>query len=218
MRSIDLNVDVAEGFLFDQELLGLATSANICCGEHAGSWELTCETVELCRTLGVRLGCHPGYPDRASMGRNPISDLPPEWGDNLFEQVRRFVDLRGCEYVKPHGAWYNHIVGGHPEAVSILERIEEAFQLPVMILPVVHRPRQIREGFGDRGYAPDGTLLPRSSKGALLQHPTEIAQQALQLADHVDSICVHGDGPNPVTSLRAIREASQRASIEVSAW
>ena len=65
-RKVDLNVDIGEGFPFDAELLRFATSANVCCGAHAGSLKLTEETVALCRRNNVRIGAHPGYPDRAT--------------------------------------------------------------------------------------------------------------------------------------------------------
>ena len=76
-RKIDLNVDIGEGFPHDRELLAFASSANVCCGTHAGSRELTIETVELCREHGLRVGAHPGYPDRASMGRQSIEVVKP---------------------------------------------------------------------------------------------------------------------------------------------
>ncbi len=34
--AIDLNADLGEGFPNDRVLLGLVTSASICCGAHAG--------------------------------------------------------------------------------------------------------------------------------------------------------------------------------------
>ena len=37
MKAIDLNADLGEGAGHDAELLQLVTSANICCGFHAGS-------------------------------------------------------------------------------------------------------------------------------------------------------------------------------------
>lgn len=107
-RQIDLNVDIGEGFPFDLALLEFASSANVCCGEHAGSWDLTLETVARCREAGVRVGAHPGYPDRASMGRRSMpSECVRDWLQSIHAQIERFA--RECEpsYVKPHGALYN---------------------------------------------------------------------------------------------------------------
>lgn len=107
-RSIDLNVDLGEGFPFDAELLRYATSANICCGAHAGSFDLSLETVEICRLHQVRIGAHPGYPDRGSMGRKPMAaDETREYLNSIFEQTKRFVQAASPAYIKPHGAFYN---------------------------------------------------------------------------------------------------------------
>ncbi len=107
-RRIDLNVDVGEGFAFDRDLLDLATSANVCAGGHAGSEALTMDTVELCRSRNVRVGVHPGYPDRATMGRRSMRvEEHHEFLGSVFHQVKRFVGLARPSYLKPHGAFYN---------------------------------------------------------------------------------------------------------------
>ena len=106
MKNIDLNVDIGEGFPHDAELLRYATSANICCGGHAGSLALARETVELCKANSVRFGVHPGYPDRESMGRRSAEpDEQRRYFDSILMQVRSFPE--GASYVKPHGALYN---------------------------------------------------------------------------------------------------------------
>lgn len=108
MKSIDLNVDIGEGFAHDSELLSFATSANVCCGIHAGSPELTAFTVDLCRAKGIRVGAHPGYPDRPSMGRRPIDvEHQRAWLDSVLMQIKEFCTLYPTAYIKPHGAFYN---------------------------------------------------------------------------------------------------------------
>jgi UPF0271 protein len=105
---IDLNVDIGEGFPFDEQLLDYASSANICCGAHAGSLALTEATIELCRSKNVRIGVHPGYPDRASMGRRDMEvSEHSEYLRSLFDQVTQFLGLCRPAYLKPHGAFYN---------------------------------------------------------------------------------------------------------------
>ena len=131
----DLNVDIGEGFAQDEALLRYASSANVCCGEHAGSWELTLTTIQMCLEHGIRIGCHPGYPDRPNMGRLGPDVIPAEWFDSLFRQVEQFCSVVDCTYVKPHGAWYNQIVAGHKGACQILGEIQNQFGLPVMMVP-----------------------------------------------------------------------------------
>src|SRR5436305_4254792 len=106
-RRVDLNVDIGEGFPYDEALLAFATSANVCCGEHAGSWELTCETVELCKRKGTRIGCHPGFPDRAHFGRRvPARSEGDEYLSSIKLQVEHFLSRCQAAYLKPHGAFY----------------------------------------------------------------------------------------------------------------
>ena len=108
MKSIDLNVDLGEGFPFDEDLMQFATSANVCCGEHAGSRLETERTVRLLESKGLRIGAHPGYPDRPSAGRIP---MPPEaqrqYLESVFRQLQWFSTLTNVAYVKPHGAFYH---------------------------------------------------------------------------------------------------------------
>jgi UPF0271 protein len=107
-RTIDLNVDIGEGFAFDTELLRFASSANVGCGVHAGSPELTRETVELCQRHRVRIGVHPGYPDREGMGRRSLqAGQERVYLKSLFDQVNWFVEVVRPAYLKPHGAFYN---------------------------------------------------------------------------------------------------------------
>ncbi|HWA82270.1 MAG TPA: 5-oxoprolinase subunit PxpA [Fimbriimonadaceae bacterium] len=107
-RRIDLNVDIGEGYPHDEALLEFATSANVCCGEHAGSWDLTRTTIDLCRAKGARIGAHPGYPDRASMGRRAMEvDEHSTFLTSIFDQVERFEKVIRPAYLKPHGAFYN---------------------------------------------------------------------------------------------------------------
>ena len=53
----------------------------------------------------------------------------------------------------------------------------------------------IAEGFIDRGYRDDGTLVPRTEPGALITDPAAAAEQAVPLVPSVDSLCVHSDSP-----------------------
>ena len=204
MKKIDLNVDIGEGFSFDSELLDFASSANVCCGEHAGNWDLTCATVEMCLARGVRVGIHPGYPDRATMGRKSISaEDVDEYQASILRQVRRFYDAFLPSYIKPHGAFYNDAIF-IPEALEMLSEVMQIVKLPVMglartpveALAVLTHCGFMREGFADRAYKPDGTLVPRGTPGAVFDDPNKVREQVIRIAPLVDTICLHGDNPD----------------------
>lgn len=239
MKKVDLNVDIGEGFPHDAALLEFATSANICCGEHAGSWELTLQTIELCKDKGTRIGCHPGFPDRESFGRRvPKENEIDAYLISVGEQVDRFVKETTASYIKPHGAFYNVLASrGFPNefAPSIygacggaLIHILMLTGLPPMLLlgsrdgavveeriaPLWHT-KPIYEGFADRRYRADGTLTPRSEPDAVLRDPEEIRAQVMSLAPKVDSICLHGDTPNCLEFAELVRRTLLDAGYEV---
>jgi 5-oxoprolinase (ATP-hydrolysing) subunit A len=247
---VDLNVDIGEGFGHDEALLDFATSANVCCGEHAGSWELTQQTIELCKSKGIRVGAHPGYPDRASMGRREMDVAEHSiFLKSIFEQVARFAGVLRPEYIKPHGAFYNQTaqilpatwvptddrwraliledpigqaIGAIPGAGSLgmLLRVHRA---PLMGLAgtaheeIAKRAEVFlfREGFADRGYRLDGTLVPRSEAGALLEDPALVKEQVLRIAPLVDSICLHGDTPDALSFAELVSKTLKDAGFEV---
>lgn len=224
MKQIDLNADVGEGMPTDEALLGLVTSANICCGAYAGSLEVTAATIRLCNQLGVRIGAHPGFPDRASMGRKaPADGMAEAFAQSLLEQAHDFLELCRPAYWKPHGALYSLMAAGDPWA-DRAAALAGAFAVPLMMLPagIERLPHLasfgfIREGFADRAYASDGTLLPRSGPGAVLSNVGDVRANALQLAPRVDSICIHGDTPNCVQMAGEVRSALLAAGYELGA-
>jgi UPF0271 protein len=77
--------------------------------------------------------------------------------------------------------------------------------------------RAVAEGFADRGYTPDGTLVPRGEPGAVLDAEAA-AQQAVAIAGRVESICLHGDSPDAVAVARAVAAALRAADIELRAF
>jgi UPF0271 protein len=227
VKRIDLNADLGEGAPNDGALLEWVTSANVGCGEHAGSWELTQQTVARCKELGVRIGAHPGYPDRKGLGRvSPSARQRKAWLASVREQTLRFVEAFEPAYLKPHGALYNDAAKGEVWAIEALMALLVESGLPLMGLaesgpdgPVHAAIAQLAgvpflpEGFVDRGYDARGFLLPRGTPGALLKSPETASAQALALAGKCRSLCVHGDSPGCVEIATAVRVA-----LEGSGW
>ncbi len=71
------------------------------------------------------------------------------------------------------------------------------------------------EGFADRRYLPDGSLIPRSRPDAMLHDPAEGARQAEWLLRErgVRTLCVHGDNPQAVAFVRNLRENLEQQGI-----
>ena len=231
MPTIDLNSDVGEGYGAwpggpDAELVPMLTSVNVACGFHAGDPGTMRRTVELAVAHRCVIGAQVGYPDLAGFGRR-FMDMPPsDLTDAVVYQLGAldaFARLSGTRvrYVKPHGALYNAIVHHEVQARSVAKAVR-AYDpgLPVLGLPRTAIEtacagaglRFVREGFADRAYTPEGTLVPRSQPGALLIDPIAASVQALDLAaGNVESICVHSDTPGAPALLKAVAHALQRA-------
>ena len=219
---MNINSDLGEAAGFDEEILPEIDSANVCCGAHAGSFSETIETVRSCRRLGVEVGAHPGYDDRANFGRVEVPLTAAQIEDQVRAQVAVVAALAPIGYIKAHGALY-HRCQADPEAAEALGRVARDFETGLMgqpgfaILAACGRlgVPGYTEGFADRRYLPDGRLAPRTEAGSVL--PTEEAvQQAIRFAreNSFDTICLHGDSPGAMATARAIRAALKAEGIE----
>ena len=204
MSRVDINVDIAEGFPWDTELIKVATSANVCCGVHAGLARAFRGDFRAVPKRRSPNRVHPGYADRPSMGRTSITllDISEEaLVESLWEQVEPYVFV--ASYLKPHGALY-HDSASVPMSARSLTLILERSRLPLWVWPKASMPTwpssQACPLFG-RVSPTGGTttrwLVPRSEADALLTSHEEIERQVARLALSVDSICVHGDGEVP---------------------
>ena len=230
-RRIDLNADLGEGCPFDAELMPLISSANIACGGHAGDVDSMRAAVHLAHAHGVRIGAHPSYPDRAHFGRRTMHIEASQLVFSLTAQLWALKavcieDGIAVSYVKPHGALYNDAAVNPILAEQIARLIYEIDpDLAVMALAdscLLSAAKNlglatIAEGFADRAYLPDGTLMPRAEEGALLSDTAAVQAQACALSSRVDSICVHGDNPDAVAQTVAIRQALAELGVEISA-
>lgn len=228
-RTIDLNADVAES-PDDLALLSVVTSANICCGAYAGDADLMLAACEQAAAHGVRIGAQIGYVDLEGFGRRPLDPPTEELIDSLRTQIDLLAEIadsvgRAVAYVKPHGALYNTIVHDERQAAAVVEAVAP-YGLPLLGLPSAASVRLARaeglpvelEGFADRAYRPDGTLVPRREPGAVLHDQAAVAAQAVHLATggEVHTLCVHGDSPDALDLARAVRAGLTEAGFEVA--
>ena len=162
---------------------------------------------------------------------------PAEIPELLFDQIHSLKMI--CEqegtwlhHVKPHGALYNRAAKDAEVSRMICNAIRDID--PSLILyglsnsitaqeAAYHDLQFMQEAFADRTYQDDGSLTPRNRSNALITETTVAVQQALQLAEEqtvttvsgkvisvkVDTLCIHGDGPQALTFAKAIYNALQ---------
>lgn len=226
---VDLNADVAES-PDDLALLDVVSSANVCCGAYAGGIELMLAACARAVERGVAIGAQVGYADPEGFGRRPLEIETDELVESLREQIDLLAEIADSvgghvAYVKPHGALYNTIVTDERQATAVVEAVAP-YGLPLLGLPHAASLRiasadgmpVVTEGFVDRAYRPDGTLVPRSEPGAVHDDAATVVAQAVRLAPQVESLCVHGDSPGALDLARAVRAGLEDAGQTVRAF
>jgi len=248
---IDLNADVGEveatsDLARDRQLLSVVTSANIACGLHAGNREVMRATVELAYDRGVAVGAHPSFPDRPGFGRRELHMPAHDIERLVADQVSTLADVAAgvgvrLQHVKPHGALYNMAARDGELAEAIARGVQAVLPGGILLglagsalVEAATRLglRAAAEAFADRAYRADGSLVPRSERGAVLDDVEVAASRALRLiasgtveaitgevvALRADSICVHGDTPGAAAMARRLRELLERDGVEVKAF
>ncbi|GAA1752692.1 5-oxoprolinase subunit PxpA [Aeromicrobium alkaliterrae] len=226
---VDLNADVAES-PDDLVLLDVVTSANVCCGAYAGGVDLMVEACARAVERGVAIGAQVGYADPEGFGRRPQEPDDEELVESVQQQIDLLAEIADAAgghvaYVKPHGALYNTIVADERQARAVVEAVAP-YGLPLLGLPGAASLRiasaeglpVVTEGFADRAYRPDGTLVPRSEPGAVHAEVATAVAQALRLASQVDSLCVHGDTPAALELTRAVRAELEETGYALQAF
>ena len=243
---LDLNADVGEGFPdVDAALMPLITSANIACGLHAGDAQTMARTVGLAVQSGVTVGAHPGYDDREGFGRKTQNLPANEVMELVLYQLGALDAIARAagstlQHVKPHGALYNQAEVDRKLAVAIITGIR-AFDPTLRLVGRAGSAMQdaasalghpfTAEAFADRRYRADGTLLPRSEPGAVIDDADQVAAQVRSLVTEGEtkasdgsrlriafqSLCVHGDTPGAASLAARVREQLAASGVTVSA-
>jgi len=231
VMEIDLNCDLGEGGAHDEELLPLISSASIACGFHAGDPATAYAALATASRYKVQAGAHPSFPDREHFGRRELIRTEQQIFEDCLYQVGALSGLaravgQPLRHLKPHGALYNLACRDETYARPVVE-VAVLFQLHLLGLPgsrlqALSRGRCpfVAEGFADRRYQPDGSLVPRSQPNAFIEEPVDAVGQVEWLIrdQGVQTICVHGDNPQAVVFVRELRAALERQGIMVRAF
>lgn len=229
----------------DEALLAIVTRANVACGFHAGDPPVMRRTVRLAAARGVAVGAHPAFPDLQGFGRRRMDIAPEELEAMLLYQIGALAGVCRAEgvplaHVKPHGALNNMACADMALARTVVRAVRAYdSSLPVLVPARSALERAaleagqpvMREVFADRAYQADGQLVPRRETGAVLHDPDAAVAHVLRmlaagglvtrdgavLPTPIDSICVHGDGPQALATAHRVRDALVTAGWHLTA-
>jgi len=228
----------------DPLLLKIVNSANIACGYHAGDRSTMERTIEISKENNVSIGAHPSFNDPENFGRKRLNLPSSEIKKLIIDQINILSDIAQktgmkVTHVKPHGALNNMACEDYDLAKVISESIMQTNKELIFLVPTGSQMEKAgkklgmkiaAEIFADRNYEDDGHLVSRSKDNAMIIDP-EIAKkhvirmvesQALncysgkQIPCEIDSICVHGDGKNAVSTAIQIKEGLVKSGVTLN--
>lgn len=232
-RTVNINADLGEGAGNDEAIMPYLHSCNIACGGHAGDEKTIRQTIRLALKHGVKIGAHPGYPDKEHFGRVALKLSEKELIESLDKQLKLFDFLckeEGGEihHIKLHGALYNETAKNTSVSKTVLSALKAKKVANKLYVPhgsVIHRQATphfdlVFEAFIDRAYESDGHLRDRQKEGALFHTEESVWEQLWSIledssvksysGEKIDitatTFCIHGDHPKAVNILKFLRE------------
>lgn len=243
MTTIDLNCDMGEGGGFDGQLMPIVSTCNIACGGHYGDDETISKSVDLALNEGVKIGAHPAYPDKANFGRQPVDISLSALQENLIGQIKQIKTISEnagakLHHVKPHGFLYNEIVHDGEKAQLVIEVVKKIDDSLILFVPPQSLVEELardqlrtwREGFADRNYNADFSLVSREESNAVLTEKNQVLDRVLSVARNgkiesaegailsadFDTICLHSDTGNSVEIAKYLSEKLPEHNIKIS--
>ncbi|SOZ19522.1 LamB/YcsF family protein [Cupriavidus taiwanensis] len=251
MKTIDINCDMGEGFGTyvagdDDEMLTIASTANMACGFHAGDPNIMASLCAKAKKANVAVGAHPGYQDLIGFGRRPVDLTPKELENCIVYQVGAAAAIAAVAghkltHVKAHGA-LGHLVADEEQAarifVNAVRTIDRNLIVSTMAATTLERVcrkndlRLVSEIYADRAYTDEFKLASRRLPGAVIHDAKVaasrvvkmvsegciIAQSGKRLEVDIDTVCVHGDSLNAVPMARAVRTALEKAGYAIAPY
>lgn len=239
---IDLNADIGEGMPYDNELIKYISSCNIACGGHAGDATSITKTIKLAKEQKVKVGAHPSYPDKVNFGRKSIDISIPDLIRIIDKQLLNFKDKCNqlgvdWHHIKFHGALYNDLKSDYDKANALVYLIKEKYPNAILYVPPNSVIKKIAnenlkvctEGFADRAYNEDLSLVSRSLNGAVLLNTEDVIEQVINMvqsqkvktingtyqAIEIQTLCLHGDTPSALELAKAIVEYLNKNNIVI---
>ncbi|MEJ2718451.1 MAG: LamB/YcsF family protein [Deltaproteobacteria bacterium] len=226
----------------DEAFMKYITSANVACGFHAGDSTVMMKTVGLAKQYGVEVGAHPGLPDLQGFGRREMNLSPEEIYSDVVYQVgalKAFVEAAGMRlhHVKPHGSLYGMVHRREDVADAVCRAVRDID--PKLYLYLMKKGvagevgqgmglRVIHELYADLGYDAQGGLVITRHHEAhnpdfvsarvvrMVKDGKVEATDGTEISIEGTSVCCHGDTPDAVPLVRAVRQGLEEAGYSLA--
>lgn len=241
--SIDINADLGEGIGNEIELMPYLSSCSIACGGHTGDFNSMRQVVKLAKQHQVKIGAHPSFPDTNNFGRLVVDMSSEDLFTSLKAQIEDILKVLNeydlpLHHVKPHGALYN-LAAKDKNTASVIIDVIKSINLPIKLyapyksviaeLAIAENIDVIFEGFADRNYNDDLSLVSRQNPNALITNSEEVFRHVFRMISKqkvmtigrvevplkVATICVHGDTPNAVELVSKIHQKLLNKNIAI---
>ncbi len=240
MDKYEIVCDLGEGFgrytiAPDEEIMKIIDVANIACGFHGGDYNIMRHMVKLAKEFNVKVGSHPGLPDRMGFGRRKWDISPEEVYNMVIYQtgaLKAFLEAEGMKlnHIKPHGELYFYVARDKEVMKAVLTAAKK-FNVPVVGAKNKDYARMaekmgvdfIQELYVDIDWTVDGKLVPVGQSRP--KNPQIIFDTILQAGktDKITSLdnkevslnfglnpfllCLHSDLPDGLENIKAARKA-----------
>lgn len=238
-EQLKLNCDMGEALdvNLDEQIMPYIDMANLACAFHAGDPVTMHKSIKHAKANDVEIGAHPSYPDLEGFGRREMQCSTEEivsfviYQCGALDALCQSYDVK-ISYIKPHGALYNTMMKDMEVFKAIAKAVSKYDKnIKLMILSTTQNEKfatlaskygvsLLYEVFADRAYQDDGSLVPRSKKGAVLHSVDEVLKRANLLQEEgviesingnklplqADTLCVHGDNNQALTLIKALTQ------------
>ncbi len=225
----------------DEGIMKYITSANVACGFHAGDPSIMRKTVLLAKKNGAAVGAHVGLPDLLGFGRRVMEISPEDCRDYIVYQIgalKAFAEACGLKlnHANAHGSLTTLSNRNEGIATAIVEAIREVDPT----LYFMSRPGLLSYEIGkklglrvktyaavDLQYYRDGRFAMERQKKAV--NIDEVIRRAKSLLREgrveavdggyyeisPDTLLVHGDNPQAVETLQALRAELEKDGFQI---
>jgi UPF0271 protein len=236
MGQVTINCDMGEAFGIyrfgdDVACMPFVTHANVACGFHASDPVVMWNTVRAAKRHGIKVGSHPGLPDREGFGRREMKVSRNEVAALVLYQtgaLRAFLAAEGMalSHIKPHGALFGMaqrdeaIANGIADAALIEGVPVIAFSDCAMSEVFTRRGVPFTcEFYADLDYDEEGRqvitrehapVAPEAAAAKVLRAVCEGLTRSFGGGDVkvvAESICVHSDTPGALEVAKAVHAA-----------